>query len=728
MTIVSKVATDEIYEIFNAPLKSAESPADDASESESSEEEDDDDDDDDYTSGGESTCTGRISGATSEYGDETQGDLEAAKAEEEGLTQDPSDNTAWSEFTISKPGISGNSAEGSESASDDESDLEEEQEQADNDASELEGDAEEEGEEDIATPVANAAPHHIPIPPNDFNIPTRPYRDAEQKAYSRLPFMTPIVEKTETSIATTASRGGKDYFTAKTPCPKTSHKTPTIPEDDELWSSPFEEALEVVKDVEKIPAPPLLTKAKLKPVSKPTSTSTALTARKGPIILDAQCNPMEASIHTTILQQIHPPLSSFEGYFDRSSESCGAKPKIKKFCSSVAKGGAKNGGDKTTSTLAIPPILRFEGAEQAYAVKRELGAGAYAPVYLVEHVGLAEEETDENEPAVARMGNGQFGIARRPLEALKIEEPASAWEFYILRTAHRRLGLTRPAESIIKAHELHMFAEDSYLVEEYLESGTLLSLVNTTMAANASSGGAALDEPLAMYFMVELLRTMEALHAKGIIHGDLKADNIMLRLGTPSSTSTSSDGSTADLSPTYAPNGTGNWSTIGVSLIDFGRGIDMRAFSTNVSFIADWETCASDCAEMRELRPWTYQADYHGLAAIAHTLLFGRYIDTVVQKGSGNALGGGGGGKRYHLKENLKRYWQGEVWGGFFEMMLNSGIEGAKEEGGKLPLLGGMRRCRERMEEWLVANCERGVGLKGMLRRVEGLVGERRRK
>jgi len=147
MTIVSKIATDEIYEIFNAPLKSEDPPADDTSASGSeSEEEEDDDDDDDYTSGGESTCTGRISGATSEYGDETQGDLEAAKADEGESTQDPSDNTAWSEFTISKPGISGDAAESSESGSDDES---EEEEEADNDASQIEDNAE---NEDVATP------------------------------------------------------------------------------------------------------------------------------------------------------------------------------------------------------------------------------------------------------------------------------------------------------------------------------------------------------------------------------------------------------------------------------------------------------------------------------------------------------------------------------------------------------------------------------------------------
>lgn len=734
MTLHTKAATDEIYEIFNAPLKSTEDVVEEesADESEEEEEEDDDDDDDDYTSAGESTCTGRISGATSEYGDETQGDLEAAKEEQDEQTQDTSNNTAWSEFTLSRPALEEEEGAEAESGAADSGSEDEPDEHSISDQ------AIPHVEDDVVTPEAKMAdaqrrgPHHIPLPPPGVNVPTKPFRDAQQAAYNRLPFMTPIVEKTESSIGTIASRHEKDYFTAKTPCPKTSQKTPTIPEDnDELWSSPFQEAVEAVKEVQKVPAPPLLTKAKVKssaPVSH-KSTGSSDTTKKGPIILDAQCNPMEDSIHATILREMHPPLSSFEGFFGHGIESFGRKPEIKKYCRSVANSKGKD--SNKTSTVAIPPILDFKVSDRTYAVKRELGAGAYAPVYLIEHLSDETAEDDVQENAVSRMGRGAFS-SRRPIEALKTEEPPSAWEFYILSIIHRRLGVSRPADSIIKAHEMHLFADEGYLIEDYLDQGTLLDLVNMSVAANAASSGAAMDEPLAMFFVIELLRTVEALHAKGIIHGDLKADNVMLRLNTLSSASsdTNSSAPAEELSPTYSPTGAHGWSATGISLIDFGRGIDMRAFTPTVQFIADWPTGPTDCAEMRELRPWTYQADYHGLAAIAHTLLFGRYIETVVEKGSGNALGGGSGGKRYKLREGLKRYWQGEIWGEFFEVMLNSGsVEVMREEeGARLPAIRGMRRCRERMEEWLAANCERGVGLRGLLRRAEGMVMEKRRR
>lgn len=733
MTIHTKAATDEIYELFNAPLASTSQPQEEQS-SEESDEEDEDSEDDDYTSGGESTCTGRISGATSEYGDETQGDLAEAKDAQDEQLEDTSNNTAWSEFTVTKPEANELEEDQTCSAADQSDD-----ERREDTVPPMEKQEEILVEDELATPEAKMiesqkqAPHHISIPPNNYNVPTRPYRDAQQAAYNRLPFMTPIVEKTESSIGTVASRHEKDYFSAKTPCPKTSQKTPTIPEgDDELWSSPFQDTTEQVKEMPKIPPAPAFSKPKPRqPASSAKSTTAAETTKKGPIILDAQCNPMEDSIHATILKEIHPPLNTYEGFHDHGDGAFGRKPEIKKYCKSIANSKGRSNNDKTVSTLVMPPILNFAGCDRTYAIKRELGAGAYAPVYLIEHLDSSTTSVD-NDQVVPKMGKGAFGITRRPVEALKTEEPPSAWEFYILSTIHRRLGVSRAAASIIRAFEMHMYTDEGYLVEEYLEHGTLLDLVNIVVAQNAASGGGALDEPLAMFFVVELLRTVEALHAKGIIHGDLKADNVMLRLPT---LSTPSDTSAAELTQAYTPTGASNWSSTGISLIDFGRGIDMRAFGPSIQFIADWATTSTDCAEMRELRPWTYQADYHGIAAIAHTLLFGKYIDTVVEKGTGNALGAGSGGKRYKLKEGLKRWWQDEIWSEFFEIMLNSGlvatdgVEGVQEEeGGKLPRLRGMRRCRERMEAWLVENGERGVGLRGMLRRVEGLVGERARR
>ena len=69
MTLHTKEAMNEIYDIFSQPLKN---PGDDVAEAQSEEEvSSDDDDEDDYTSGAESTGTGRISAAASDFGDET---------------------------------------------------------------------------------------------------------------------------------------------------------------------------------------------------------------------------------------------------------------------------------------------------------------------------------------------------------------------------------------------------------------------------------------------------------------------------------------------------------------------------------------------------------------------------------------------------------------------------------------------------------------------------------
>ena len=162
--------------------------------------------------------------------------------------------------------------------------------------------------------------------------------------------------------------------------------------------------------------------------------------------------------------------------------------------------------------------------------------------------------------------------------------------------------------------------------------------------------------------------------------------------------------------------------TEGVSLIDFGRGIDMKAFKPDVQFIADWPTTEADCAEMRELRPWTYQIDYHGLAGIVHNLLFGKYISTIAERG---ATLGAGATKTYKIKESLKRYWQTEIWHECFDLLLNPLMHLDGEEGRRLPVLKGMKQVREQMEAFLESNCEKGVGLKVLIRRMEEAVKKR---
>ncbi|KAH4254764.1 hypothetical protein HBI26_008360 [Parastagonospora nodorum] len=719
MTLHTKEAMDEIYDIFNEPLNN---PDENTTETQSGEESSDEDDDA-YTSAGESTGTGGISCATSEYGDETTaGDFtlgtRVLDTNEIDTEADDSDTksvvSAWSDFTESKHVPKEHRQDESDE------DSEQSEGESDDDVSEQQVDSEDQYDPDLATPTSPGAPsslptRYVPVPPEDYDPAIRPYRDPGQAANNRLPFMTPIVEKTESSLGIQTAYAQKEYFAAKTPS-RSKGTLAILEDDDEPCSSPFADLLGQVvngpgkvaklalRDSKPVPKEPI-EEPKRKPLAAKETVAQPVKPN-GPIIKDAQCNPVDESVRKTILQEIQPPLDTYDGYYADTEQAYSKGADIRKYTKAVSK-MSKNASDKTMTNLAMPPTLRFTGSERTYTVKRELGKGAFAPVYLVESTLPDEDENDENQPV--QMGKGEFGVKRQPLEAIKMEDPPTPWEFYIMRQAKRRLGVSRPADSIVSAYEMHVFQDECYLVEEFRDQGTLLDLVNIARAENG-----VMDEQLAMFFTVELFRTVEALHAKGVIHGDLKSDNILVRFDALSKDDHWDSG--------YKRDGRDGWASKGVALIDFGRGIDMKAFKPDVQFIADWPTTEADCAEMRELRPWTYQIDYHGLAGIVHNLLFGKYISTVAERG---ATLGAGATKTYKIKESLKRYWQTEIWQECLDLLLNPLMHLEPEEGRKMPVLKGMKVVREKMEIWLEENCERGVGLKALVRKMEEAVKRR---
>lgn len=718
MTVHTKEAMEEIYDIFKEPLKEA------RDEMESEENTTDGEEEDDYTSGGESTGTGHLSGATSEFEDEataadftlgtTIGDYEIEESDVDET--DTKSVSAWSDFTESKHVPQDHNPSGSD---------EENEGSGDDSFSEISHSQDHIGQqsENLVTPTSPDLPSHslptryVPVPPDNYDVPTGPYRDPALAANNRLPFMTPIVEKTESSLGIATAHAQKDYFAAKTP--SRSKGTPAIIEDhDEPWSSPFHDgnapsvdgAGKMTKLALREAKPMKAPLAESKPAAIVTKdASTEDIKSKGPIINDAQCNPVDEMIRETVLRELHPPLDSYDGYFADTECTYGKGADIRKYTKAVkavSKANGRGSGEKTTTSLTVPPTLRFAGSERMYTVKKELGKGAFAPVYLAESTCI-EDEQDENQPT--RTGKGDFGVKRHTLEALKMEEPPSPWEFYIMRQAKRRLGVSRAAESVIHAYEMHLFKDECYLVEEFRDQGTLLDLVNVARADNG-----VMDEQLAMFFTIELFRTVEALHSKGLIHGDLKADNILVRFDALSKEE--------QWDSQYKRDGRDGWASKGIALIDFGRGIDMKVFKPDVQFIADWPTTEADCAEMRELRPWTYQIDYHGLAGIIHNLLFGKYISTAAERA---ATLGAGATKTYRIKESLKRYWQTEIWQEALDLLLNPLMHLEAEEDRRMPVSRGMRDVREKMEAWLEVNCEKGVGLKALVRRMEEAVKKR---
>lgn len=742
MTLHTKAATNDILDIFNQPLSSTglvSSQAESAGES--------DFEDDDYTSAGESTGTGRISGP-SEFGDDETDMVDPA-------TQEPTDTgtgSQWSDFSISKhvPKLDlGDIANHDRNSGHVEGEAAIEKDdtvQAHSDA----GD-----DVDLVTPTlaesADEPPRtkFIPLPPVNYEPPSRPYRDPSQAVQNRLPFMTPIVEKTESSMGALTISKEKDYFNSKTPSRENGKEMQVVMTCDGELSLPLREIVNEAK-----PQPVKPTSQTLSNVPKTSNVSQVFKPAE-PVIQDTQCNPIDDRLRKTILENLNPPLSSYPGFFDHRPQIFNRGPEIRKHVKALSK-NPKSGSEKTTSSLSLPPSLRFSShGGSSYIVKRELGKGAFAPVYLIQQEKVDDEEQQQSADVAG------------PFFALKCEHPPSPWEFYIMSTLHTRIAelpaLQDRTSSLLAPHALHLFADEGYLLEQYLEQGTLLDLVN--LAKSGPSG--VLDETVAMFFTIELLRAVEAMHLVGILHGDLKADNCLVRLTSPSAPlSSSTNAATTDIwDPEYQPDGSGGWASKGLCLIDFGRGIDLRQFRPEVQFIADWKTDKDDCAEIREMRPWTWQVDYWGLAGVAHNLLFGKFIEDVAvddPRSSPSELrtkptlndddattvpaepesedshatpatttttvpndsGGSGSNtlsirKKWKLREPLKRYWQTQLWAPLFDLLLNPVVHAALHEpSGTLPVTSSLAKCRGEMEEWLQRESGRR-GLKNSLRKLE---------
>jgi checkpoint serine/threonine-protein kinase len=387
------------------------------------------------------------------------------------------------------------------------------------------------------------------------------------------------------------------------------------------------------------------------------------------------CNPFEKEIMDFALQDLH----AVPTFHDLSDQDGDHLDNLQKF--------AKRNEAHARFTLVL--------AGHKFVVSRKLGEGGFGAVFSALDRGPVDPDADSDEDSDDDDG-AEDNVA------LKVVRPRSRWEFHMIRQIHAALPAHLRA-SIIAPHELFLFRDESILVLDLRTQGTLLELVNKAGALGLARPGQPLDEAVAMFFAVELLRALEGLHRAGIIHGDLKIDNCLVRLGAV-------PGGPAAWAAQYAADGAGGWAHKGVALIDFGRAVDTRLFAPGQTFVGDWPADARDCPEQRAGAPWTFEADYFGLAGIAYCLLFGKYIDAgaVVQQPDG----------RYRLASAIKRYWQAELWTALFDALLNPK---AVRADGSLPLCDELGALRADMEAWLTKNCERAgqASLKQSLKRIE---------
>ncbi|XP_077442887.1 mitotic checkpoint serine/threonine-protein kinase BUB1 [Stigmatopora argus] len=246
-------------------------------------------------------------------------------------------------------------------------------------------------------------------------------------------------------------------------------------------------------------------------------------------------------------------------------------------------------------------------------VERVLGRGAFATVYQ------ASDPTGSDKLV------------------LKVQKPANPWEFYINVQLDRRLGPSA-RQLFGRILSAHVFTDGSVLVAELHGYGTLLNAVNLYK----NLGDKVMPQPLVMYFTVCMLRMLEELHAARLIHADVKPDNFVLGQRFVEN----DDFESENLEH-------------GLVLVDFGQSVDMELFPEGAAFTAKCLTSGFQCPQMLAGKPWSYQTDMFGVAATAHVLLFGTYMQPTEEDGV------------WMPRASFRRNPHADTWRHFFLTLLN---------------------------------------------------------
>ncbi|XP_064366131.1 mitotic checkpoint serine/threonine-protein kinase BUB1 isoform X1 [Dromaius novaehollandiae] len=247
-----------------------------------------------------------------------------------------------------------------------------------------------------------------------------------------------------------------------------------------------------------------------------------------------------------------------------------------------------------------------------------LGEGAFAQVY---QASILDASNPKNNQKVI----------------LKVQKPASRWEFYIATQLVERLN---PSIHHLYIHfySAHFFQNGSILIGELYNYGTLLNAINIYKKLPEK----VMPQALVIYFAVKILYMVEELHNCRIIHGDIKPDNFILG-------EKFLDNDTCDI----------DGLSHGLTLIDLGQSIDMKLFPEGTAFTARCETSGFQCIEMLTQKPWNYQTDYFGIAATVYCMLFGTYMKVKNESGTWKPEGA------------FRRVANAELWKEFFDSILN---------------------------------------------------------
>lgn len=378
-----------------------------------------------------------------------------------------------------------------------------------------------------------------------------------------------------------------------------------------------------------------------------------------------------------------------------------------------------------------------------YDANETFNAGSYN---LIDDFELSFDDDDNNNIKVDKevdikkiIIKEESDVANKNLIVLKVSErdnePYAFLEYLIINSLRSKIS-EKSLSSIVIPVACEVTMDEVLLTTRFHRRGSLLDICKMSSKFGFSgipgsigleSSINCLNEALAIFFLVEIMRVVDDVQSVGVIHNNIKPENVLLRLAEIPSLNWDSS---------FRIDRSGGWSKKGIVLCDWKRSIDLSLFVKGKRFIFGNDYNNNNlindhtlCIEMRKKLPIRYEQDWYGIANIAHVLLFGKSI-SVKESETKKPIEVNICGKvetipYLELKEDLKSNWNIQMWQEFFNILMNVGYLYQTDPSTDndsyehdFPPIHRIRAIRRSMEQWLVQSTS-GRNLRGLVKRIE---------
>jgi hypothetical protein len=336
------------------------------------------------------------------------------------------------------------------------------------------------------------------------------------------------------------------------------------------------------------------------------STSLFTNIKKSPSVVSVcnPCNPSESKVRQAVLSLVKPPPES----------------KIYMYPS-------------RNSTLGSRLLMAIKNSEMSVIDDEFI-------VFI--------EEIDEESFTIQRPGRKQ--------SVFKILSPPSIWEYYILFLVQSKIPKLLK-NCVISPYCCYLFQNESILEMECAGTESLLDVVSKAKS-NSKLTTDGLDEMIVAYFTLQILTILDALHSTGIVHGDLRIGNFMVR-------------SLSESFNDFDVTGSQGWTNFALCLKDWSASINLNAFPVGQKFQIEpslEQADSGECWEFRNGKEWTFEPDWYGASGIIHILIFGELIETNMYETSGS-----GQRPKFSLEQQVDDSWTSDsaLWKDTFDTLLN---------------------------------------------------------